>query len=127
MNSPVTDRDPTLLFVYGSLQRGECNHGELQGTRFVGEVRTASRYGLCVLGHYPALAVRGARAVAGELYEVDARTLHDLDTFEGAAYRRDWVALADGRRAQAYFLAPAAESRAIPCGHDRWSDVQAFQ
>jgi gamma-glutamylaminecyclotransferase len=117
-------RDPTLLFVYGSLKRGERNHRMMSGAVFIAEALTVARYGFCVLGDYPALLRRGERAVAGELYRADARALRDLDLFEGVDYVRDWVRLSDEREAQAYFLAPARTRAASPLTVDSWSGVQ---
>ncbi len=117
-------RDPTLLFVYGSLKRGERNHAALGGARFVAEARTAAGYCLCALGEYPALLKRGERAVTGELYRVDARLLRELDDFEGADYVRDWVRLVNDSEVYAYFLVPALAELARPLAVDRWSGVQ---
>lgn len=72
-----------LLFVYGSLLRGESNHAVIAGARFVGEAVTAARYTLVDLGEYPALVDGGESAVVGELYEVEEGLLAVLDEFEG--------------------------------------------
>ncbi|HWA72440.1 MAG TPA: gamma-glutamylcyclotransferase family protein [Polyangiaceae bacterium] len=109
-----------LLFVYGSLKRGFSNHRLLAGARFVGECRTEARYQLLVLGIYPALSDQGDRAIAGELYALDARQLSKLDEFEGEAYRRRAVQLEDGRVAEAYFLVPERRAQAAPDPRDRW-------
>lgn len=109
-----------LLFVYGSLKRGFSNHRLLSGASFVGDCRTARRYRLLVLGTYPALATEGDQQIQGELYLVNARTLSHLDAFEGEAYFRGSVELADTRTAQAYFLVPDLLQRASPVFEDRW-------
>jgi gamma-glutamylcyclotransferase (GGCT)/AIG2-like uncharacterized protein YtfP len=109
-----------LLFVYGSLKRGFSNHFLLAAARFVGECRTAAGYQLLVLGIYPALSEGSDRAIAGELYAVDARLLFELDEFEGEAYRRRAVQLEDGRAAEAYFLVPERRADAMPDPRDRW-------
>jgi gamma-glutamylaminecyclotransferase len=96
------------LFVYGSLLRGERNHGRLEGARFLGPARTLARYALYDLGAYPGLT-EGSSAVEGELYEVDARQLAALDAFENHPrfYRRGPVVLAGGGRAETYLLTRA--------------------
>jgi gamma-glutamylcyclotransferase (GGCT)/AIG2-like uncharacterized protein YtfP len=107
------------IFVYGSLKRGFSNHAQLAQATFVGECQTAPRYRLLVFGAYPALS-EGDREVAGELYAVDQRALFDLDRFEGKAYRRASVELADGSTAQAFFLVPELVARALPAPENRW-------
>ena len=104
---------PVLLFVYGSLMRGEANHhllGVGAGGAFGGEARTAPRFALVDLGPYPGMIAGGRRSVAGELYQVTAAVLAGLDDFEGhpAYFRRTPIRLADGRAAEAYLLAPDA-------------------
>ncbi|MEZ4299723.1 MAG: gamma-glutamylcyclotransferase family protein, partial [Polyangiaceae bacterium] len=70
-----------LLFVYGSLLRGEDNHAVLAGARFVATARTAPRYTLVDLGPYPALVPGGETEVSGELFEVGPALLTELDDF----------------------------------------------
>jgi gamma-glutamylcyclotransferase (GGCT)/AIG2-like uncharacterized protein YtfP len=93
-----------LLFVYGTLRRGEANHHELRGARFLGFVRTACRYDVVRVAGFPAL-LPGTCEVPGELYDVDEELVALLDVFEGETYARRVVELADGKRAEAYFLA----------------------
>jgi gamma-glutamylaminecyclotransferase len=99
----------TRVFVYGSLLSGEPNHRVLRGARRVGEARTAARFALHDLGAYPAMIDGGARAIAGEVYEVDEKTLARLDVLEGHPryYRRAAITLADGSFAETYLLTPA--------------------
>ena len=96
----------TLLFVYGTLLRGQPNHSLLHGCRRVGDARTAARFELVVFDRYPALVREGTTSVTGELYAVDSATLAALDRFEGhpSLYRRDRLELEDGTFAEAYFL-----------------------
>jgi len=73
-----------LVFVYGTLLRGEANHGLLRTARTVDD-RASVRGVLYDTGDgYPALALDEAsdRPVAGEVYEVDAPTLAALDELE---------------------------------------------
>jgi gamma-glutamylaminecyclotransferase len=95
------------LFVYGTLMRGEENHGALGGAPLLARVATAPRYALVDLGPYPALVAGGATTVQGELYAVDEALLGALDELEGhpELYRRDRVVLEDGRVALAYLFA----------------------
>ena len=90
-----------LLFVYGSLKRGQANHGQLGAASFLARVRTAPAFALRMIDGYPAL-VPGDRSIAGELHRVPAQALPALDEFEGDGYARGEVELADGSRAVAY-------------------------
>jgi gamma-glutamylcyclotransferase (GGCT)/AIG2-like uncharacterized protein YtfP len=108
-----------LLFVYGSLKRGQRNHAQLRGAPFVGAARTLPEYRLLDLGTYPALA-RGSRAIHGELFEVEFDLLLRLDWFEGNAYVRRVVRLADGRSAITYFAVDAVAARAVELEADSW-------
>lgn len=99
MQSPSVE-----LFVYGSLKRGFRHHSELEGARFLAEVRTIPGYTLVSLGSYPALIVSGSDHVVGELYRVTNEHLLRLDVFEGTDYERGEVDIESGIRAHAYLL-----------------------
>lgn len=109
-----------IVFVYGTLRRGEANHGQLGGAVFIGPATTPPAFDLVHLGAYPAMISGGCTAITGELYQVDTATLAALDALEEhpTYYRRTEVALADGTRAQAYLLprALAAEAPLIAGG-----------
>ncbi len=99
--------ETTLVFVYGTLRRGEPNHHRLLNrARFVGEARTEPKYELMDLGPFPALVAGGATAVLGEVYTVDARVLADLDRLEGHPrfYHRTAIRLDDGVVVQVYLM-----------------------
>jgi gamma-glutamylcyclotransferase (GGCT)/AIG2-like uncharacterized protein YtfP len=87
-----------LLFVYGTLRRGEPNQRQMGDARFVRTAWTEPRYELVDLGGYPALLEDGDTPVSGELYEVDDALLVSLDRFEDVPelYERRAVALEDG-------------------------------
>jgi gamma-glutamylcyclotransferase (GGCT)/AIG2-like uncharacterized protein YtfP len=108
---------PHLVFVYGSLLRGEANHVHLEGARFIGTVRTAPAFTLFDLGEFPALVATGHDAVSGELWEVDDAHLERLDAFEEHpdVYARRKIPLEDGRDAFAYLprTAPTARERIV--------------
>jgi gamma-glutamylcyclotransferase (GGCT)/AIG2-like uncharacterized protein YtfP len=109
-----------LLFVYGSLKRGEQHHAELASARFVGEAQTTRGYALTDLGSYRALVEVPSPAntsgdgsqsgvVEGELFEVPGALIPELDDFEGPDYERREVALISAHsrgfsQALAYFL-----------------------
>ena len=98
LRGTVEERLPAAdlpLFVYGTLRRGQESHTRLGAARFLG---TAS------LPHHhriqgPDIAPGGK--VRGEVYGVDANTLHALDRFEDP-WMRERVTLADGREVWVY-------------------------
>lgn len=93
------------VFVYGTLKRGQPNHGVLleRGNgraAFRGRGRTLEPYPLVIAGEHNIpwllnLPGRGRR-VLGEIYAVDERMLSFLDEFEGcpAMYQRTLVRVA---------------------------------
>lgn len=89
------DRD--MLFVYGTLMRGEPSAHLLgDDARFVRATRTSARYWLAnVDDSYPALVEGGSDAVAGEIFEVSVAVLPALDAHEDVPelYRRVRVEL----------------------------------
>jgi gamma-glutamylaminecyclotransferase len=110
---------PTLLFVYGTLMRDEANAPFLDGSLFLGLVLTEAAFTLFDLGDCPAMLPGGTTAVTGELYQVDAETMAELDALEGTPYQyhRRAIRLADGRAAEAFLLpVPAADAPVIAGG-----------
>ncbi len=110
-----------LIFVYGSLRRGQQFHGELQSARYVATVQTEACYELVDLGPYPALIEGGATAITGELYEVDRTLLAQLDAFEEAPeiYQRKPLRIA-GVSAEGYVMARSAAGRAPSIASGDW-------
>jgi gamma-glutamylaminecyclotransferase len=101
-----------LVFVYGTLKRGERNFDRMAGARFIGPAVT--RGAAYVLRKYdsvsrpgrlaPDVSEGGEHRIAGELFEVDDALLAELDRFErvGTDYERRTVALAGGQTAGMY-------------------------
>jgi len=88
----------TRLFVYGTLKRGCCNHGQIAGQTFLGPAVTPPGFCLYDLGGYPAIVARpdSPTGVLGEVWSVDAECLERLDRFEGVhegLYRREAITL----------------------------------
>jgi gamma-glutamylcyclotransferase (GGCT)/AIG2-like uncharacterized protein YtfP len=108
-----------LLFVYGTLRRGQPAQGLLRGARYVGAARTAPRFELVDFGEYPALVRGGATSVSGEIYEVDAGALEKLDLYEDCPrhFMREVVELGGEHAArgpcEAYVM-PAASASSLP-------------
>lgn len=74
---------PCLVFVYGTLLRGESNHHCMSGARLLGHWRSAPRFSLYSLGRYPVLCCGGRHRVFGEVYRVTPHILMKLDELEG--------------------------------------------
>ena len=114
-----------LVFVYGTLMRGECRHGALAGQIFVGHATTQPHYRLYHCGSYPALvevAAGTGNRIEGEVYRVSAACLAELDEIEGVdegLYERSPVALEDS---------PAVHQIAAPIEAYLYrQDVSAFE
>jgi len=76
--------DPSLhrVFVYGTLRQGGSNHFRMAGSRFVCAGRVKGR--LYRIDWYPGLIIDSeAGEVLGEVYDVTAEQLRELDVFEG--------------------------------------------
>src|SRR5687768_10199370 len=72
-----------LVFVYGSLRRGNTRAMSVRFPEATYVAEGKVRGSLYDLGEYPGLVLDGeASVVTGEMYEVDDDTLHRLDKFE---------------------------------------------
>eukprot|EP00752_Nemacystus_decipiens_P013707 g12160.t1 len=105
-----------LLFVYGTLKRGDVRAYLLEGQACLGETKTRPSYRLFNTGDYPALVEAAplglqGRAILGELWQVDPDCLARLDEEEGVdegLYERRTIELAGTERAWVYlYLHPA--------------------
>lgn len=111
--------EPTPLFVYGTLKRGQRAAAQLAGQRCLGPAQTAAGFALYQLDGYPGLIEEPGSdtAVTGELWLVDAACLLALDAYEGVSeglYRRQSIAIiTEGlpRRAETYVYARSLAGR----------------
>lgn len=79
-----TGPDEALLFVYGTLKRGDCRHDLLRDGVFLGEVLTTETYRLFDCGNYPAMVWdRNGMTIKGELYRIPVSLFPRLDAEEG--------------------------------------------
>ena len=117
----MTEAPGCLLFVYGSLKRGQSNHHELGSAVFVCEARTAPQFALRVRDGFP-LLVAGAQSIRGELFVLPTAQLPALDAFEGQDYRRCEIELRDHRCAITYMARDPSDGVAYP--GDEWLDSQ---
>lgn len=108
-----------LLFVYGTLKRGFCNHPFLAGQTFVGPARTVPGFRLFDLGDYPGMVPlpEDRLGVSGEIWAVDELCLSALDYLEGVdegLYRREPVPLRapyDTQTVETYIYAHGVDGR----------------
>ena len=107
--------EPTLIFVYGTLKRGDVRAWLLDGQLYRGKAKTLPNYRLFNTGDYPALVEAAplglpGRAIIGELWRVDDDCLARLDEEEGVdegLYERRMIELTDTQHAWTYvYLQP---------------------
>lgn len=82
-----------LIFVYGTLKRGNGLHGALEGSEFVSEAITLDPvFNMHCNGAFPLVSNvgKGGYRIIGELFTVSEMTLLNLDLIEGhpTHYRR---------------------------------------
>ncbi|MDZ4289101.1 MAG: gamma-glutamylcyclotransferase family protein [Prosthecobacter sp.] len=87
-----------LVFVYGTLKRNGSNHHCLADQRFIGDAATKPLFRLYDLGGYPGMVsdFQTGVSVSGEVWEVDASCLKQLDLLEdtdGGEYVREIMPL----------------------------------
>jgi gamma-glutamylcyclotransferase (GGCT)/AIG2-like uncharacterized protein YtfP len=119
--SPPRTTPPALLFVYGTLMRGEALHPVLaRVARFVASGHVRGR--LVSFGRWPGL-YEGAGRVRGELYRLrDLAQLRVVDEKEEGynfVRRRALVTLPRGRRVRAWVYrctGPRGTATPIPSG-----------
>jgi gamma-glutamylaminecyclotransferase len=110
-----------LVFVYGTLRKGQCNHFFLDRSKFLGNAKTKKRYAL--YGNWVPFLSQAASVsqVIGEVYSVDNATLSRLDELESHpdAYKREQaeLILEDGTELSAWiYFYDTAEGNLIESG-----------
>jgi len=89
-----------VLFVNGTLMRGQKLHANLDGAEFLGEFRTAPRYRLYSIADvHPGMfeVESGGVTVAGELYRMPPGVWARVEASEPPRLYRGPVSLEDGR------------------------------
>lgn len=82
-----------LVFVYGSLRRGQRYHALLRGAQFIAAHVTPPRYTMLNLGPYPGVVCGGTTTVTGEIYRVDDAMLARLDRLEDVPHQYQRVSM----------------------------------
>ena len=72
---------PDLIFVYGALRKGASNDWRMKDARWLGPARVEGT--LLKIDWYPGLVLGLGGWVKGEVYEIGAELLKELDEFEG--------------------------------------------
>lgn len=110
-----------LVFVYGSLRRGEEYHGFLATATPLGPHITPPIYDMWDLDGYPAVTPGGSTAIHGELYAVDDPTLAALDELEEVPtlYQRGHTPTPHGAAAIYLVNVRPTGASALPSG--RWT------
>jgi gamma-glutamylcyclotransferase (GGCT)/AIG2-like uncharacterized protein YtfP len=105
-----------LLFVYGTLMRGQPAHRLLRGARFLYRTTTPPGFTLYDLGPYPAAVGRGHGRVHGELYAVPPTLLRRLDAYENCPREYQRYHIQTARGPAWIYLYPHVPR----CGHRLW-------
>ena len=115
MAAPQTHR----VFVYGTLRRGQRNHGLLAASKFVGKAATLRPFWMITTGPFPVLLDQvpddfsvPALAVFGEIYHVDDAAMVELDRLEreGIAYDRKVTEVCEaGHKVEAWIYLGVAD------------------
>ncbi len=71
-----------LVFVYGTLKRGQRNAGFLRQAEYLGRHKTEPQYWMYQFEDYPAVCENGRHAIHGEIYRVSDEQMQMLDDLE---------------------------------------------
>ena len=118
----MDSHETTLVFVYGTLMRGQRAHHFLEGSPLLG-TWLLRNYAMYNLGRYPGIVEKDGHSVIGEVYEVSRALLERMDEYEeeGSLYHRRTVTVTkDGAEldVQAYIYARTVDSDTLMQG--RW-------
>ncbi|MDA7862008.1 gamma-glutamylcyclotransferase [Akkermansiaceae bacterium] len=78
---------PDLIFVYGALRKGASNDWRMKKARWLGPSEVEGT--LLKIDWYPGLVLGSGGLVRGEVYEISAELLSELDAFEGIGLEDD--------------------------------------
>lgn len=71
------------VFVYGTLKKGFPAHSLLKDSKFITKYITSNEFSMYDMGYYPAVTHGGNTAITGEIYDVNAEILKEIDRYEG--------------------------------------------
>jgi len=125
MTTIEIDSTRTTVFVYGSLKKGQGNHGLLRGAEELGRAEIDVQGRFIDLGWFPGVTDEisaNITRVKGELYRVDEEGLRAVDCLEGHPdfYGRCKLETTEGVRTWIYRLPgasyPSSEFDEVPNG-----------
>lgn len=114
------------VFVYGSLKKGKGNDRLLTKAKFITEAVMTGHYKMVSFGNFPGVILVNdppMRNVLGEVYEIDDKTLHNLDVLEGNGhfYQRTLVTVRSTEKGRndfyevyCYLLMDGYEDKKLP-------------
>ena len=85
MEPTPSSKSLQLVFVYGTLKRGQQRNHVLANQTFIGPATTAADYRMYDLGSYPGLIEVESGSgdqIQGEIYRIDPTCLRQLDQIE---------------------------------------------
>lgn len=108
-----------LVFVYGTLRKGQGNNGWLEDSPLVAEYTTPPIYKMVSLGAFPAVLLGGHDIVKGELYDVSPEVAQRLDILEGYPdlYNRR-IILTEHGNAWMYYMRDDVKGAPVLAGGD---------
>ncbi len=71
-----------LVFVYGTLKRGQRNASFLRQAEYLGRHKTEPQFWMYQFEDYPAVCENGRYAIHGEIYRVSDEQMQMLDDLE---------------------------------------------
>ena len=78
----MTEAALHLVFVYGTLKRGQRNAHFLEAAEYVGEFITREDFYMYEFDDYPAVCEQGSNAIHGEIYRITDFQFGALDELE---------------------------------------------
>ena len=80
------------VFVYGTLRKGYRLNAILEDSYFIGTFKTEEKFSMFTMGAFPAVIPnKDGVQIAGEVYEVTASVLKELDDVEGVPYHYERI------------------------------------
>lgn len=113
-----------LIFVYGSLMRGQPNHHYMDGATYLGDGITLPEYAMVSMGGFPAVYANGDTAIMGEVYQVPDKVLDRMDRLEGHPiwYKRTPIKLVNRSKAEMYIMQSNNRERYSPIESGNWKE-----
>ena len=107
----------SLIWVYGTLRRGESNHRLLRESAYLGQWWSPPNFYLIDLGEYPGI-ISGQQSVLGEIYVADGPTMAKLDALEDVPheYTREMMLTPWGEAFYYHYRMECSGLAAIPSG-----------